>query len=85
MTGTAAQAWLLAGWLRSRLGRPDIDLEHSDAETLTGVALDGTAVPLPPGNPPLPSDVLSDELERWMDEADIDGFNVADPVPPVRS
>ncbi len=65
VTGTAAQAWLLAGWLRSRLGRPDIALEHEDAETLEGVALDGKAVPLPPGNPPLPSDVLSDELERF--------------------
>ena len=65
MTGTAAQAWLLVGWLRSRLDRPDIALEHYDAETLTGVALDGEPVPLPPGNPPLPSDVLSDELERF--------------------
>ncbi|MFI5934677.1 LLM class flavin-dependent oxidoreductase [Actinoplanes sp. NPDC051494] len=26
---------------------------------------------------------VADELERWMDEADIDGFNIADPVPPV--
>ncbi|MEU8024567.1 LLM class flavin-dependent oxidoreductase [Micromonospora haikouensis] len=26
---------------------------------------------------------IADELERWMDEADIDGFNIADPVPPV--
>jgi len=65
VTGTAAQAWLLCGWLRSRLGRPEIDLEHEDAETLTGVALDGHAVPLPPGDPPAPSDVLSDELERF--------------------
>ena len=65
VTGTAAQAWLLVGWLRSRLGRPDIALEHEVAETLTGVALDGQAVPLPPGDPPAPSDVLSDELERF--------------------
>ena len=65
VTGTAAQAWLLGGWLRSRLGRPDIGVEHEDAETLKGVALDGQAVPLPPGDPPLPSDVLSDELERF--------------------
>jgi glucose-6-phosphate dehydrogenase assembly protein OpcA len=65
VTGTAAQAWLLAGWLRSRLGRPDIALEHKEAETLTGVALDGKAVSLPPGDPPAPSDVLSDELERF--------------------
>ena len=65
VTGTAAQAWLLCGWLRSRLDRPDIELEHEEAETLEGVALDGKAVPLPPGDPPAPSDVLSDELERF--------------------
>jgi glucose-6-phosphate dehydrogenase assembly protein OpcA len=63
--GTAAQAWLLCGWLRSRLGRDDIALEHDPAERLEGVALDGEAVPLPPGEPPAPSDVLSDELERY--------------------
>jgi hypothetical protein len=63
--GTAAQAWLLCGWLRSRLGRDDIALEHEPAEKLEGVALDGEAVPLPPGDPPAPSDVLSDELERF--------------------
>jgi len=63
--GTAAQAWLLCGWLRSRLQRDDIALEHDPAETLEGVALDGEAVPLPPGDPPAPSDVRSDELERF--------------------
>ena len=63
--GTAAQAWLLCGWLRSRLGRDDIALEHDPAEQLEGVTLDGDAVPLPPGDPPAPSDVLSDELERF--------------------
>lgn len=26
---------------------------------------------------------VADELERWMDVADLDGFNIADPVPPV--
>lgn len=63
--GTAAQAWLLCGWLRSRLGREDIALQHDPAEQLEGVTLDGDAVPLPPGDPPAPSDVLSDELERF--------------------
>jgi hypothetical protein len=63
--GTAAQAWLLCGWLRSRLGRDEIALEHEPAERLEGVALDGDAVPLPPGDPPTPSNVLSDELERF--------------------
>ena len=63
--GTAAQAWLLCGWLRSRLGRDEIAVEHDPAERLEGVSLDGEAVPLPPGDPPTPSDVLSDELERF--------------------
>jgi len=62
--GTAAQAWLLAGWLRSRLGR-DVALDHVEAERLEGIDLDGEAAPFPPGDPPLPSDVLSDELERF--------------------
>jgi Glucose-6-phosphate dehydrogenase subunit N-terminal domain/Glucose-6-phosphate dehydrogenase subunit C-terminal domain len=63
--GTAPQAWLLCGWLRSRLGRNEIVLEHETAEKLEAVALDGEAVGLPPGDPPAPSDVLSDELERF--------------------
>jgi glucose-6-phosphate dehydrogenase assembly protein OpcA len=64
VTGTAAQAHLLAGWLRSRLERK-IDLVHEPAQRLVGVELDNWAVPLPPGDPPAPSDVLSDELERF--------------------
>jgi hypothetical protein len=63
--GTAAQAWLLCGWLRSKFGRNEIALEHEPAESLEGVALDGDAVPLPPGSPPAPWDVLSDELDRF--------------------
>jgi glucose-6-phosphate dehydrogenase assembly protein OpcA len=63
--GTAAQAWLICGWLRSRLGREEIALEHDEAEKLESVSLDGEAVSLPPGDPPAPSDVLSDELERF--------------------
>jgi Glucose-6-phosphate dehydrogenase subunit len=62
---TAAQAWLLCGWLRAKLGRNEIALELDPAEKLEGVALDGDAVPLPPGAPPAPSDVLSDELDRF--------------------
>ncbi|SNY68503.1 LLM class flavin-dependent oxidoreductase [Paractinoplanes atraurantiacus] len=26
---------------------------------------------------------VADELERWIDESGVDGFNIADPVPPV--
>ena len=61
--GTAAQAYLLAGWLRSRLGR-EIELEHVEAERLEGVDLDGDPAPFPPGDPPLAPDVLSEELEK---------------------
>ena len=67
--GTAAQALLLAGWLRSRLGRDDIELEHVDAERLAGIELDGKPAPFPPGDPPQPSDVLSEELETFTRDA----------------
>ena len=63
--GTHAQALLIAGWLRSRLGRPDIELEHVDARRLEGIDLDGEPAPFPPGDPPIPSDVLSDELDTF--------------------
>jgi glucose-6-phosphate dehydrogenase assembly protein OpcA len=63
--GSAAQAWLLVGWLRARLDRDDIAVEHVEAERLEGIDLDGEPAPFPPGDPPLPSDVLSDELERF--------------------
>jgi hypothetical protein len=63
--GTAAQGLLLAGWLRARLGRPDIALEVVEAERLEGIDLDGKPVAFPPGDPPQPSDVLSDELDRF--------------------
>jgi hypothetical protein len=62
--GTAAQANLLAGWLRSRLQKP-IALEHEPAERLEGIDLDGEPAPFPPGNPPTASDLLSDELESY--------------------
>jgi glucose-6-phosphate dehydrogenase assembly protein OpcA len=63
VTGTEAQAQLLAGWLRSRLGRP-IALEHEPSNKLVGVELDGRPASFPPGDPPLPADLLSDELDK---------------------
>ncbi len=63
--GTEAQAWLLVGWLRSRLDRDDIEMEHVDAERLEGIDLDGEPAAFPSGDPPTPSDVLSDELDRF--------------------
>jgi Glucose-6-phosphate dehydrogenase subunit len=67
--GTEAQALLLCGWLRSRLGRDDVEMEHVEAERLEGIDLDGEPAPFPPGDPPQPSDVLSEELDRFARDA----------------
>jgi glucose-6-phosphate dehydrogenase assembly protein OpcA len=64
VTGTAAQAQLLAGWLRSRLHRA-VALEHEPADSLTAVEIDGQPAPFPPGDPPDASDLLSEELDRF--------------------
>ena len=64
VVGTDAQAHLLAGWLRSRLGR-DVELEHEVSDRLERVDIDGEPAPFPPGAPPDPSDLLSDELETY--------------------
>jgi glucose-6-phosphate dehydrogenase assembly protein OpcA len=64
VTGTEAQAHLLVGWLCSRLDR-EIELELEPADRLLGVELDGEPAPFPPGDPPAPADLLSDELERF--------------------
>jgi Glucose-6-phosphate dehydrogenase subunit N-terminal domain/Glucose-6-phosphate dehydrogenase subunit C-terminal domain len=62
--GTRAQAYLLAGWLTSRLGHP-VAVEVDERERLEGIDVDGSAAPFPPGDPPNPSDVLSEELDRF--------------------
>ncbi|HEY2327675.1 MAG TPA: glucose-6-phosphate dehydrogenase assembly protein OpcA [Gaiellaceae bacterium] len=62
--GTPAQAYLLGGWLASRLGHP-VAVEVDERETLEGIDVDGKAAPFPPGDPPDPSDVLSAELDRF--------------------
>jgi glucose-6-phosphate dehydrogenase assembly protein OpcA len=64
VTGTAAQAELLAGWLRSRLARP-VELEHEPADHLEAVEIDGQPAPFPSGDPPPPSDLLSEQLDRF--------------------
>jgi glucose-6-phosphate dehydrogenase assembly protein OpcA len=64
VTGTAAQAHLLAGWLRSRLKR-HIEVEHEPSDRLIGVDIDGDPAPFPPGDPPTGSDVLSEELDQF--------------------
>jgi hypothetical protein len=62
--GTPAQAYLLAGWLRSRLHH-DVNVDVDVHETLEGIDLDGEHAPFPPGDPPHPSDVLSAELDSF--------------------
>jgi glucose-6-phosphate dehydrogenase assembly protein OpcA len=64
VTGTAAQAHLLAGWLRSRLKHP-VELEHEPSDRLVGVDIDGEPAPFPPGDPPSGADLLSEELDRF--------------------
>ena len=68
VTGTRAQATLLGGWLRSRLGH-DVEVEHEPVDVLTAVAVDGEQIDAPPGEPPPPSDLLSDELDRFTRDA----------------
>ena len=60
--GPHADALLLAGWLRSRLGA-DVELRRSDAPSLARVAVDGEEVTPPDDPPPTPSDLLSAELD----------------------
>jgi hypothetical protein len=64
VVGTAAQAHLLAGWLRSRLERA-VKVEHEPADKLLEVDVDGEPAPFPSGDAPPPSDLLSDELDRF--------------------
>lgn len=61
--GTPAQAYLLTGWLRSSLGH-EVVVEIDQHERLEGIDIDGEHAPFPPGIPPNPSDVLSEELDR---------------------
>ena len=63
VTGSAAEALLLVGWLRSRLGRP-VELVHEDAPRIESLAVDGTAVPLSRDEAASASDLLSAELDE---------------------
>ena len=62
--GPEADARLLAGWLRSRLGR-DLDLEHEPSDAIEAVAVDGEEVEAPAGDAATPSDLLSDQLDQF--------------------
>ena len=62
VTGPRADALLLAGWLRSRLGT-ELSLTHRSAAELERVLVDGEPVEPPRGGPPSASDLLSGELD----------------------
>jgi glucose-6-phosphate dehydrogenase assembly protein OpcA len=64
VAGPRADAFLLAGWLRSRLGR-DVELAHDDAERLERVAVDGEELDPPATGRRDASDLLSEELDRF--------------------
>ncbi len=65
VAGPHAGALLLAAWLRARLGRDDLLLEHDEAPTLEAVAVDGAPVDPPDADRLTPSDLLSNELDRF--------------------
>ena len=62
VAGPAPEAYLLAGWLRSRLRR-EIDLLHEPAGELAALEVDGDPVAAPRSDPETPSELLSDELD----------------------
>jgi hypothetical protein len=64
VTGPESEALLLVGWLRARLGH-DVDLLHGEANELQTIAVDGEDVPTPKRTTRSPSDLLSDELDRF--------------------
>jgi glucose-6-phosphate dehydrogenase assembly protein OpcA len=64
VTGPAADANLLAGWLRSRLER-DVALTLERADDVESVAVDGRELPRPPEEALDSSALLSSELEMF--------------------
>jgi glucose-6-phosphate dehydrogenase assembly protein OpcA len=60
--GPAADAQLLAGWLRSRL-RHDVALTRRAADEVTAIRLDGDPLATPIGATPSGSELLSAELD----------------------
>jgi glucose-6-phosphate dehydrogenase assembly protein OpcA len=62
--GPKADALLLTGWLRSRLGR-DVALEHEEAPETETVSVDGDAAGPPRGERPDASALLSAELDAF--------------------
>ena len=63
IAGPMAEACLLAGWLRSRLGR-EIELMREDADELEEIGAGGETVSRPAADRPSQSDLLSAELDE---------------------
>jgi hypothetical protein len=64
VVGPRADAELLAGWLRSRLGRP-VTLTRRQGESVSAVWADGAPVAAP-GEQTSASDLLSAELDQLV-------------------
>jgi glucose-6-phosphate dehydrogenase assembly protein OpcA len=64
VAGPAADAHLLAGWLRSRLGR-EVRLAVEAADEVESVRVDGREIRRPPSEPLDASALLSGELETF--------------------
>ena len=69
VAGPKADALLLAAWLRTRLRRDDLLLEHDAAAALELVAVDRQPVVPTELDPLTPSDLLSNELDRFGRDA----------------
>jgi len=64
VTGPRAEAFLLAGWLRSRL-RHEVRLRRTEARSVRRVEVDGSAVTPPRLPASSRSDLLSEQLELY--------------------
>ena len=64
VVGPEPDALLLAGWLRSRLGR-EVELAREPADEIEQVAFDGHPCPEPRAERLSASDLLSEELENF--------------------
>ena len=65
MRGPHADALLLAGWLRARLAR-DVQLTHEPADELEAVLVDDEPLAAPRAPAATASDLLSDELDKFV-------------------
>jgi glucose-6-phosphate dehydrogenase assembly protein OpcA len=63
VTGPLAEALLLVGWLRSRLGKP-CELLHEESPKIESVAVDGKPVSVSSNEKASSSDLLSAELDE---------------------